>query len=47
MAWGWYQKEAHLNVVQMYIDEERFAAYYDQYGDGLAQLLRDLVHKYV
>ncbi|MCL2420833.1 MAG: MerR family transcriptional regulator [Defluviitaleaceae bacterium] len=28
--WDEYSKEAHMGVVQMYVDDERFAAYYDK-----------------
>ncbi len=40
-TWGTYSKEAHLGLAQMYVDDERFKAYYDKEQDGLAEFLRD------
>lgn len=45
MAWGYYHEEAHLNVCQMYIDDERFKKHYDEIKPGFAQLLFDSVKK--
>lgn len=45
-AWGSYTKEAHAGVAQMYVDDERFTAYYDKAQPGLAVFLRDAVHLY-
>lgn len=42
-AWGSYTKEAHAGVAQMYVDDERFTAYYDKEQPGLAVFLRDAV----
>jgi DNA-binding transcriptional MerR regulator len=47
IAWGSYDKQIHLNVVDMYLQDERFKNYYDQHGEGLAQILRDAVHNYL
>lgn len=47
IAWGHYNKEVHLNVVNMYLEDERFQNYYDQYGDGIAKILRDAVHTHL
>lgn len=47
MAWGFYNKDAHLNVVDMYVLDDRFKSYYDTHGKGLAKILRDSVHKYL
>ncbi|WP_307590848.1 MerR family transcriptional regulator [Paenibacillus wynnii] len=44
--WGTYSKEAHAGVAQMYVDDERFTAYYDKRQPGLAAFLRDAVHHY-
>lgn len=44
--WGSYSPEAHAGVAQMYVDDERFTAYYDKRGAGLARFLRDAVHAY-
>ena len=45
-AWGSYSKEAHAGVAQMYVDDERFTAYYDKEQPGLAAFLRDAVLVY-
>lgn len=44
--WDSYTKEAHAGVAQMYVDDERFTAYYDKRRPGLAEFLRDAVHVY-
>ena len=44
---GKYDQNAHLGLVSMYVQDERFKQYYDQHGEGLAQLLYDLVHQYL
>ncbi|WP_239616645.1 MerR family transcriptional regulator [Cohnella mopanensis] len=41
--WDSYSKEAHAGVAQMYVDDERFTAYYDKDQPGVAQFLRDAV----
>jgi DNA-binding transcriptional MerR regulator len=41
--WDSYSKEAHAGVAQMYVDDERFAAYYDKHQPGGAKFLRDAV----
>ncbi|MCV2232635.1 MerR family transcriptional regulator [Acholeplasma manati] len=45
MAWGYYHEEAHLNICQMYLDDERFKKHYDDVKPGFAQLLFDSVKK--
>ncbi|MEH6994124.1 MerR family transcriptional regulator [Neobacillus drentensis] len=42
--WKEYSKEAHAGLAQMYVDDERFTAYYDKEQPGTAQFLRDAVH---
>lgn len=44
--WGSYTKEAHAGVAQMYVDDERFTAYYDKEQPGSAAFLRDAVRIY-
>lgn len=44
--WDKYTKEAHAGVTQMYVDDERFTAYYDKIQPGAAEFLRDAVHIY-
>ena len=43
-AWGSYDMDAHLNIVDMYLSDDRFKQYYDQHQAGLAALLRDAVY---
>lgn len=45
--WDQYTKEAHAGVAQMYVDDERFTAYYDKIQPGAAVFLRDAVHIYI
>ena len=44
--WKEYSKEAHANLAQMYVDDERFTAYYDKEQPGTAEFLRDAIHIY-
>ncbi|MDQ0111260.1 MerR family transcriptional regulator [Paenibacillus harenae] len=44
--WDQYSKEAHAGVAQMYVDDERFTAYYDKEQPGMAAFLRDAVFIY-
>ncbi|OXS59954.1 MerR family transcriptional regulator [Cohnella sp. CIP 111063] len=44
--WDQYTKEAHAGVAQMYVDDERFRAYYDKDQPGIAEFLRDAVRIY-
>jgi DNA-binding transcriptional MerR regulator len=44
--WPKYTKEAHAGVAQMYVDDERFKAYYDKIQPGTAEFLRDAIHIY-
>lgn len=41
--WDNYSKEAHIGVTQMYVDDLRFAAYYDKIAIGSGTFLRDAV----
>ncbi|MFP7299751.1 MerR family transcriptional regulator [Neobacillus niacini] len=41
--WKSYSKEAHAGLAQMYVDDERFTAYYDKEQPGTAQFLRDAI----
>ena len=41
--WDSYTKEAHAGIAQMYVDDERFKAYYDEKQPGTAEFLRDAV----
>ncbi len=41
--WDSYTKEAHAGVAQMYVDDERFTAYYDEKQPGTAAFLREAI----
>ena len=45
-TWSSYSKEAHSGLAQMYVDDERFTAYYDKKQSGMAAFLRDAIHIY-
>ena len=40
------QQEAYAGVTQLYVDDERFTAYYDRIQPGGALFLRDAVRIY-
>ena len=42
-TWPNYTKEAHGGLAQMYVEDERFTAYYDNNQPGLAAFLRDAI----
>lgn len=42
-AWDSYSKEAHAGLAQMYVDDERFRAFYDEKQPGRAEFLRDAI----
>ncbi len=44
--WAKYSKEAHAGLAQMYVDDERFTAYYDKEQPGTAAFLRDAIFIY-
>ena len=44
--WNEYSKEAHAALAQMYVDDARFKAYYDEKQPGTAAILRDAIHLY-
>jgi DNA-binding transcriptional MerR regulator len=41
--WDSYSKEAHAGLARMYVEDERFKAYYDSNQPGTAEFLRDAV----
>lgn len=45
-TWNGYSKEAHRGLAQMYVDDDRFTAYYDKEQPGLAEFLRDAINVY-
>ncbi len=44
--WKEYSKKAHVGLAQMYVDDERFKAYYDKVKPGAAEFLRDAILVY-
>lgn len=40
---GYYNKEAHAGLAQMYVDDQRFTVYYDQIQPGAARFLRETI----
>ncbi|MDY4574066.1 MAG: MerR family transcriptional regulator [Intestinibacter sp.] len=40
-TWNFYSKEAHRNLGEMYVCDERFKKYYDDNREGMAEFLRD------
>jgi DNA-binding transcriptional MerR regulator len=45
-TWSTYSPEAHVGLGEMYVADERFTAYYDQYRPGAAEFLRDCIKAY-
>jgi len=43
--WSDYRKEAHANLAQMYVEDERFKAYYEK-KPGMTEFLRDAIQIY-
>ncbi|MFD2214380.1 MerR family transcriptional regulator [Metabacillus endolithicus] len=43
LYWDHYTKEAHAGLAQMYVEDERFSAYYDKENKGTAEFLRDAI----
>lgn len=43
MYWDKYSKEAHASLARMYVEDERFKAYYDKEQPGTAEFLRDAI----
>jgi len=44
--WNEYSREAHAGLAQMYVEDERFTAYYDKTQPGTAAFLRAAIHIY-
>ncbi len=45
-TWKGYNKEAHAGLAQMYVEDERFTAFYDKKQPGMAAFLRDAILVY-
>lgn len=43
LYWDSYSKEAHAGLAEMYVNDERFTAYYDKDQPGMAKFLRDVI----
>lgn len=43
LYWDSYSKEAHAGLAQMYVDDERFTAFYDKKQPGTAAFLKDAI----
>ncbi len=41
--WSDYSKEAHVGLANMYVEDERFRAYYDKRQPGTAEFLREAI----
>ncbi|MHA0858115.1 MerR family transcriptional regulator [Paenibacillus sp. CMAA1364] len=46
-SWSSYSKEAHAGLVDMYVSDERFTAYYDKHVRGGTTFLREAVLIYL
>jgi len=48
VAWpdGYYDKEKHYNLSLMYVQDERFKAYYEKIAPGAAQFLHEALKIY-
>lgn len=46
LYWDGYSKEVHVGLGNMYVDDERFRAYYDEEQPGTAEFLRDAILLY-
>ena len=44
--WESYSKQAHAGLARMYVEDERFKAYYDKIHSGIAQFLCDAILVY-
>ncbi len=47
MYWKTYDKEKHLNLVKMYLDDKRFTAYYDKVFKGATKFLYHAMLNYL
>lgn len=46
-TWSSYSPEAHRGLADMYVQDDRFAAYYDRGTPGKAHYVRDAIHAYL
>lgn len=45
--WKEYSREAHIGLTQMYVEDPRFTAYFDNIAEGCAAFLKDAVIIYL
>ena len=45
-TWNFYTKEAHRNLGEMYVADERFKKYYDDNKKGMSEFFRDALNIY-
>ena len=45
-SWNFYSKEAHRNLGEMYVSDERFKKYYDDNKEGMSEFFRDALNIY-
>ena len=45
-SWNFYSKEAHKNLGEMYVLDERFKKYYDNNQEGMAEFFRGALNIY-
>lgn len=45
--WNFYSKEAHLGLVTMYVEDERFKTYYDKLKEGLSDFMLKAMKEYL
>jgi DNA-binding transcriptional MerR regulator len=43
---GYYSKEAHIGLGEMYVTDERFKAHYDEIGEGCAEFLSNAIKEF-
>ena len=46
VVWAHYNPAAHRGLAQLYVDDDRFRAFYDAEQPGMATFLRDAIHIY-
>ncbi len=45
--WPKYTKEAHVGLAQIYVEDPRFKAYYDQHQEGTAEFLKQAIERFI
>ena len=47
ISWSQYSKEAHLGLLELYVNDPRFTQYYDAHVSGCAAFLKQAVEAYL